>query len=159
MALITAESDARARQLCNRLALQRLVLGLTQRDLAAHLGDQQGNVQVLETAKRRPLLPTFISYAWALGLDVALVAEHHLPLLDLTADEIRAIAVNLRGWLQLGDDPLIRSALTKLGATDVAADDLDADTWPADYPLDHCQPGDPTARPVTTVHLPAADIA
>jgi transcriptional regulator with XRE-family HTH domain len=110
--IITDEAVRRARQLCNQLAIHRLAHGLTQRDIAAHFGDQQSNVQTIETMGRRPVLPTFVSYAWALDLDVALVAEHHLPLLQLTVDEIDAIR---RALMQRPiTAPHVSSALDKL---------------------------------------------
>ena len=114
MPIITPEAEARARQLCNRLAIERIARGLTQRDMAAHFGDQQGNVQVIETMKRRPVLPTFISYAWALGLEVALVGEHHLPLLDLTEAEVEALLAGARVIAAADRRPILLSALDKL---------------------------------------------
>ena len=97
-----------------RIRAHRLALGLTSRDVAAHIGTSHSRMTSLECATQDGYVGTLIDVADALGLDVALVAEHHLPLLDLTAAEIQAIAVNVAGWLQLGDDPTLRSALTKL---------------------------------------------
>lgn len=117
MSIISDESEAHARTLCNRLALHRIARGLTQRDMARHFGDQQSNVQTLESMGRRPMLPTFIAYAWALDLEVGLVAPHHLPLLDLTADEINALVAGARAPFHDAADPRLRSALDKLTTT------------------------------------------
>ena len=125
MAIISPESDARARKLCNQLAIHRLARGLTQRDMAAHFRDQQSNVQTIEVMARRPVLPTFVAYAWALGLEVALVPEHVLPLLDLTADEIEALHAAADLYMDspgYGHIPHLRSALDKLTTTEETPD-------------------------------------
>lgn len=121
MSIISDESIARSRQLCRQLAIHRVARGLTQRDMAAHFGDRQSNVQRIETMTVHvPTLPTVVAYAWALDLEVGLAAPHHLPLLDLTADEIRALMIAGSLWADNDNDPTLRAALAKLlpGALD-----------------------------------------
>lgn len=140
-------AHTRRRQLGRRIRAHRMALDLTIRDICHHIHTGKAQIHAVEGANTDVLTGTLIDVAAAVGLEVALAADHHLPLLDLTADEIRAITTNLAGWLELGDDPLLRTALTKLTAT-VDGDDLDADTYPADYDLQLCQPAD-TTRPAT----------
>lgn len=134
----------RRRQLGRRIRAHRLALNLTVADINTHTGTSKSQVYAVEAAHTDVYAGTLIDVAASVGLDIALAADHHLPLLDLTADEIHAIATNLAGGAS--DDPLLRSALAKL----TAADAPDADTYPADYDLALCQPG-----PVVDVHLPA----
>lgn len=147
----------------------RHMLGIRAADIAARTGINLASISNWECGRTLPRLETLRPYARAIGFELTLTPTEEttdrLPLLDLTADEIRALAVNAAGWLQLGDDPTLRSALTKLGGGDA----LDADDYPPDYDLDLCQPADTTLPPVapyghrrddvTTVHLPAHDIA
>lgn len=79
--------------LCRRLALERLIRGLSQDDIARHIGAQQTLISYLETGRRNPYLETVIAVAEALGLHLALVADHHLPLLDLTAAQVAALGL------------------------------------------------------------------
>ena len=97
-----------------RIRAHRLALGLTSRDVAAHIGTSHSRMTSLECATQDGYVGTLIDVADALGLDVALVAEHHLPLLDLTAAEVDALHAAALGGQPEYDDPHLRSALDKL---------------------------------------------
>ncbi|MGX4657079.1 helix-turn-helix domain-containing protein [Micromonospora sp. SCSIO 07396] len=167
----SARSHPTRQHLGQQIRDRRNALGITQRQAADMIGISQCSVTYIELASRDVLTSSLIDLAAVVGRHLAVVAEHHLPLLALTPAEIRAVADCVEGWLDLGDDPTLRSALSKLTAAD---SDLDADTYPADYDLAACQPADTTAdttpgrphrdeppldRDVVDVHLPANDIA
>ncbi len=101
-----------------RVRSYRLALGLTSRDVAAHVHMGHHQMTSVETASQDVLLGTLVDIAEAVGLNVALAAEHHLPLLDLTADEVAALA-DIAGTpaARLFVDPVLRSALDKLTTT------------------------------------------
>lgn len=127
MTIIHPDAAAERQRICRRLALERTIRGLTQRDLAAHLGDRQSNVGAFELGRRAVHLDTAISYAWAVGVNVGVIGDHHVPLLDLTADEVMAVQVaagNYADTMPSGSTipgmpafvAALRSALTKLEA-------------------------------------------
>ena len=89
-------------------------LGMTQRDFADIAGIRQCSVSYIENGTRDILASTLIDAAATVGLDVALVAEHHLPLLDLTAAEIRALVIAAAIWAENEGDPDLHAALDKL---------------------------------------------
>ncbi|MEV4767772.1 transcriptional regulator [Micromonospora humida] len=144
-----ARSHPTRQHLGQQIRDRRNALGITQRQAAAMIGISQCSVTYIERASRDVLTSSVIDLAAVVGRHLAVVAEHHLSLLALTAGEIRALADSARAWLQLGDEPTLRSALDKLTAT---APDLD--TTPGRPHRDE----PPLDRPVDTVHLPAADI-
>lgn len=111
----TNRAEAERRRLGRRIAVERLTLGLSQRDLAAHLHTRQGVISAVETGGRNYLIGTVIDIAGAVELDLALVAAHQLPLLDLTADETRALLTAAALWADNADDPDLTSAMNKLG--------------------------------------------
>ena len=91
-------------------------LGMTQRDFADIAGIRQCSVSYIENGTRDILASTLIDAAATVGLDVALVAEHHLPLLDLTADEVDAVVDALTVLVENDSliGPLVATALDKL---------------------------------------------
>lgn len=119
-------------------------LGMTQRHFADIAGIRQCSVSYIENASRDILASTLIDAAATVGLTVALAAEHHLPLLDLTADEIGALfAAALTGG-QEHDDALAAALAKLVGVPPV-------DTTPSRPHVD--EPN--LHRPVQTVHAPA----
>lgn len=90
---LTPRADTARREIGRQLGVRRVLLGLTQRDVANRIASQQGLISDVETGKRTPYLDTVIAIARALGLRVALVDDQQAALLDLTADEAaRALA-------------------------------------------------------------------
>ncbi|MFI1197725.1 helix-turn-helix domain-containing protein [Micromonospora sp. NPDC020750] len=138
----TARSHPTRQHLGQQIRNRRNALGLTQREAAAMIGISQCSVTYIELASRDVLTSSLIDLAAVVDRHLAVAAEHHLPLLDLTEVEIESLATAASSWLQLGNDPTLRAALAKL-----APAALDGDTYPADYDLAECQPGDPTAQP------------
>lgn len=106
------------RTLGRRVRSYRLALGLTSRDVAAHVNMGHHQMTSIETAVQDVLSGTLIDVAEAVGLDVALVAEHHLPLLDLTADEIDELIVTARVMANTAGGPRLLAALDKLTTTE-----------------------------------------
>ncbi|MGW9196074.1 helix-turn-helix domain-containing protein [Micromonospora chersina] len=97
----------------------RTALGMSQRDLAAIADVRQCRVSYVETAGSDPLLSTVIDLAAGTGRRLVVAAGHHLPLLDLTADEIEALRVAaLSSALDHGSEETLRSALDKLTTTE-----------------------------------------
>ncbi|GHJ11190.1 hypothetical protein TPA0907_55570 [Micromonospora humidisoli] len=126
----------------------RTMLGVRATDIADATGLNLATLSLWECGRNLPRVEKLRAYAKAIGFDLVLLpteetttADVRAALLALTPAEIRALADSARAWLQLGDEPTLRSALGKLTAADP---DLDADTYPADYDLAHCQPADPT---------------
>jgi transcriptional regulator with XRE-family HTH domain len=107
----------RRRRLGHRLRAYRYALGLTARDVAAHIGAGHGQITAVETARQDVYVGTLVDVADAVGLEVALAAAHHLPLLDLTAAEVEALVVSAALWADNADDPALTAALTKLTPT------------------------------------------
>jgi transcriptional regulator with XRE-family HTH domain len=87
----TARAIPERRALGRRIRAHRLALGLASRDVAAHIGSSHSQMTSIETTSQDVLVGTLIDVAAAVGLQVALAADHHLPLLDLTADEVQAL--------------------------------------------------------------------
>lgn len=110
MTVIPRAVEAR-RALGHRLAVERMIRDLTQDRVAEHIGARQGLISVVETGRRDPYLGTFIAVAEAVGLQVALVAEHHLAWLDLTEAELTAIHVAADAF---PGGSVLQSALRKL---------------------------------------------
>ena len=127
----------------------RHVLGVRATDIAAATGISLTSISYWECGRYVPRLEKFVPYAAAIGFDVSLTpageTAARLPLLTLTDAEIQALADSARAWLDLGDEPTLRAALTKLRP----------DTTPGRPHRDE----PPLTRDVETVHLPAADIA
>ncbi|MGC5033053.1 helix-turn-helix domain-containing protein [Micromonospora sp. DT229] len=133
-----------------QIRAHRIARGLTQPDIQQRVGTGKAQMYAIEHASSDVLTGTLIDVAAAVGLEVALAGEHHLPLLDLTAAEVAALihaaAAHADQWATDGEasglpadqpDPHLLSALAKTA--------LDADTYPGSYPLGLCQPADPTA--------------
>ena len=89
-----ANSLADRQRLGEQLRTARTRLGMTQQDLADIAGIWQCRITPIETASTDIMLSGLVDTAAAVGRRVALVAEHHLPLLDLTAAEVAAIHVH-----------------------------------------------------------------
>jgi len=62
-------------QLCSRLVMQRTLLGLSQRDLAALMGTTQSAVCDLESGRFEPRLTTLQRWAEALNLRLTVAVE------------------------------------------------------------------------------------
>lgn len=105
------------RAIGRRLRAYRIALGLTNRDLAEHTSASKGQVYAAESATTDIVTGTLIDLAAAVGLRVALAADYHLPLLNLTADEVDALIAAADLWSDhpmIDTFPQLRSALDKL---------------------------------------------
>ena len=106
-----------------RLRAYRLAHGYTNRGLADRIGCGTYQVTSVETVCRDVLLGTAIELAEAVGLRLVLADDFHLPLLDLTADEIDALVTEAEANpCRLLIDPHLRSALDKLTTTEETPD-------------------------------------
>lgn len=105
---------AQRQALGRRIRAHRLALGLTSRDVAAHIGTSHAVMTSIETTSQDVCVGTLIDAADAVGLNVALAADHHLPLLDLSAAEVAALVT--AAVLDSGTcpNPELLSALDKL---------------------------------------------
>jgi len=166
-----------AHPLVAELRTLRHILGVRATDIADATGLNLASISHWECGRYVPRLEKFVPYAAAIGFDVVLqptdetaTADQRAALLGLTAAEVDALLTAARSWAALasdeaeepadGPDPQLLAALDRLAP--------DADTYDPAYPLDACQPGDPTRPTVapysrrrddtTTVHLPAHDI-
>ena len=100
-----------------RIRAYRIALGLTSRDIAAHTGTGKATLYALDTASKDVYAGTLIDVAAAVGLNVTLAADHHMPLLDLSADEVDVIREALARELDVHGVhrlPGAASALAKL---------------------------------------------
>ncbi|WP_194821280.1 helix-turn-helix domain-containing protein [Micromonospora sp. S-DT3-3-22] len=136
----------------------RTILGVRATDVADATGLNLATLSLWECGHNLPRVEKLRAYAGALGFALTLVpteeaaaADTRAALLALTPAEIRALADSARAWLQLGDEPILRSALGKL----TAAEPEPIDTIPGRPHRDE----PPLDRPVVDVHLPAHDIA
>ena len=113
----TPRAVAQRQALGRRLRAHRLALGLTTKDIAAHIGCGTYQVSSIETVCRDVLTGTLIDVAAAVGLEVGLVASYHLPLLDLTAHETDVLILAAKAYANTSKAPTLaalRSALDKL---------------------------------------------
>ncbi|MDG4799032.1 helix-turn-helix transcriptional regulator [Micromonospora sp. WMMD980] len=92
----------------------RHALGMTQRQFAAISGIRQCSVSYIERATRDILASTLIDAAATVGLHVALAAQQHLPLLQLTPAEARAVVAAVRAYGNPNGHPHLDTALRKL---------------------------------------------
>ena len=99
---MTSRTDT-ARSLPDRQAIGeqlrelRNAVGFNQRQVADMVGFSQCSVSYIERAYRDVLLSTAVDLAAVYGRHLVVAADYHLPLLDLTADEIVAL-VQAAGW-------------------------------------------------------------
>ena len=106
-----------------RLAIERMALGLTQREVADQIGGRQDLISQVESGNRSPYLDTIIAIAGAYGLTVALVAKHQQPWLALSAAELDTIRAAASAQAETpGSSALLRSALAKLAEPAEEAD-------------------------------------
>jgi transcriptional regulator with XRE-family HTH domain len=99
-----------------RLRAHRMALDYSIRDAADQAGTGKSQVHAIEHTTTDVLVGTLIDVAAAYGLNVALVGDHHQPLLDLTAAEVQALVVAAAIWAENSDDPDLHSALAKYAA-------------------------------------------
>ncbi|RKR92815.1 helix-turn-helix protein [Micromonospora pisi] len=103
-----------------RIRAHRLALGFTSRDVAAQVGTSHSRMTGIETVNQDVLSGTLIDVAEVVGLHVALVGDHHLPLLELTAAEVRELVVAAALWADQSDDTTLHDALAKLTSKESA---------------------------------------
>ncbi|MFI2667903.1 helix-turn-helix domain-containing protein [Micromonospora carbonacea] len=147
----TPRAQPQRAALGRRLRAHRLALGLTSREIATHIGSSHSQMTSIETTKQDVLVGTLIAAAEAVGLNVALAGDHHLPLLALTAAEVRALVAAASAHADESadaPDPALLDALDRLTSP------ATVDTTPTRPHRDE----PPLTRRVVNVHLPAADI-
>lgn len=79
------------RALGRTLRAHRMALGFTVRQVMARIGTGKGQMQAIESGNSDIVVGTLIDVAAVYGLHVALAADHHLPLLELTRAETLAL--------------------------------------------------------------------
>lgn len=100
-----------------RVRAYRMALSITGRDVCQHTGAGKAQLYAIETATADVFTGTLIDVAATVGLNVALAADHHLPLLDLSAAETRALVIAASLWADNDDDPDLRRAVARLAPT------------------------------------------
>lgn len=112
-------ATAQRAALGRRIRSYRLALGLTSRDVAAHVQTGRTQMTSIESNTADVTTGVLIDVAEAVGLAVVLAADHHLPLLDLTSAEVDAVREVLAREVDAHTArrvPDVASALAKLNA-------------------------------------------
>ncbi|MFI7073599.1 helix-turn-helix domain-containing protein [Micromonospora sediminicola] len=94
-----------------KIRYRRIASGLNAEDVAAHIGTGKSTMTAIEHGGQDVLSGTLIEVAEAVGLNVALVDDHIMPLLDLTPEQLQALLVGAAAWCEVDPRPELVSAL------------------------------------------------
>ena len=95
-----------------KIRYRRIASGLNAEDVAQHIGTGKSTMTAIEHGGQDVLSGTLIEVAEAVGLNVALVDDHIMPLLDLTPEQTRALLVGAAAWCEVDAQPDLVAALS-----------------------------------------------